>query len=436
MEPNDDLRKIFSLNLTTFAGTDVIHRMTSEDVIALLRILPQVSLIITHAQMNGEETAVRIHNFIESEGLETSLIVIGECPTLATEVLCLQAPVSWEILIKHAAKYLGVTMKETSHKVKPDYIPVNILYFYDINHTPCDIYIRIKKGPGDYQYVKRIHSKDQFDRVAINKYEEQGLKELYIAKDYIQYFTTFVTNNLVQKLERTDLSLEQRILTTANGHEIVRETIQSVGLEDSIIELSDAAIASMVKTVKDSPQTSSLLKFLFTNKIAHAYQQCHLLALMCHYILLKQTWYKEGHLEILSFASFFSDLTLKSSQQMQISSLAELNDSTLNDEERKAVLTHARDSVTQIKNHPELNELISTVMLQSHGKEDGIGFDDHPGENIHQLSKVFIISDCFVKILLNPTLPSTKKEILPLLYERFEHPSYQKIIKALEAKFE
>jgi HD-GYP domain-containing protein (c-di-GMP phosphodiesterase class II) len=121
---------------------------------------------------------------------------------------------------------------------------------------------------------------------------------------------------------------------------------------------------------------------------------------------------------------------------MQISSLAELNDSTLNDEERKAVLTHARDSVTQIKNHPELNELISTVMLQSHGKEDGIGFDDHPGENIHQLSKVFIISDCFVKILLNPTLPSTKKEILPLLYERFEHPSYQKIIKALEAKFE
>jgi hypothetical protein len=33
-------------------------------------------------------------------------------------------------------------------------------------------------------------------------------------------------------------------------------------------------------------------------------------------------------------------------------------------------------------------------------------------------------------------MPSAKKDILPLLSARFTNPSYQKIIKALEQKFQ
>jgi hypothetical protein len=437
IEPNDDLRKIFSLNLTTFVGTDVILRASADDAIALLRILPQVGLVITRSKIQGEETALRIHNFIKSEGFNTALIILGECPALANDVLCLQEPVSWELLIKQAAQHLGVTIQDAINKVKPDYLPIGVHYFYDIKHTPCDIYIRIKKGPNDYQYVKRIHSKDQFDRAAIKKYEDSGLREFYIPKDYVQYFTTFVTNSLVQKLERNDLSLEERILTTATGHEIVRETIQNAGLDDSTVELSDAAINSMVKSVKDSPQVASLLKFLFSNKVAYAYQHCHLLALMCHYVLSKQSWYKEEHLEILSFVSFFSDVTLKSHSQMQIASNKDLAESTLNDEERAAVISHAKDAADILVSypHPDMTDYVKTVILQSHGTLNGIGFADNPSEELHPLSKVFIVSDYFVKILLNPALPSTKKDILPMLYIRFTNPSYQKIIKALESKF-
>jgi hypothetical protein len=41
-----------------------------------------------------------------------------------------------------------------------------------------------------------------------------------------------------------------------------------------------------------------------------------------------------------------------------------------------------------------------------------------------------------VKILLNPELPSKKQDILSLLYARYTNPSYQKIIKALEQKYQ
>lgn len=436
IETNEDLKKIFSLNLNTFVGTDVIFRSNADEALALLKILPQISLVICKAKIGEEETASRIYQFIKRESLHTSLIVLGPCPTLANDALCLEEPVSWEVLIKHAAAQLGVSLQDSISKVRPDYLPVGLHYFYDIKKSPCDIYIRIKKGPNEYQFVKRINAQETFDSLDIKRYEEQGLKEFYIPKDYVQYFTTYVTNSLVEKLEKDDITLEERILTTANAHEIVRDCIQQIGLDEAMLDLSEASINSMVKSVKNSPQVMNLIHFLFSNKVSYAYQHCHLLALMCHYILNKQIWYKEEHLHILSFVSFFSDVTLKSDKQMQISSMKELAESNLTDEERKQVMYHALNASNLLQDHPEANDYVRTVLLQSHGKLDGIGFEENPGEDLHPLSRVFIIADNFVKILLNPALPSKKQDILPLLSARFTNPSYQKIIKALEQKFQ
>lgn len=437
IESNEDLKKIFALNLTTFVGTEVIVRKDGDDALALLKLLPEISLIIVRARVGDEETAIKIHQYIRNEFLlHTSMIVLGECPELASEVLCLKDPVSWELLIKHAAETLNVSLPGIGGKVRPDYLPVGLHYFNDIKQTPCDIYIRIKKGPNEYQFVKRINSSEVFDAEAIARYEAQGLKEFYVAKDYIQYFTTFVTNKLVQRLEKTDLSLEDRILTTANSYEIVRDSVEHLGLDQSSVDLAEASINSMIKSLKDSPEVANLLKMLFSNKVAYAYQHCHLVALMCHYILSRQNWYKPEHLYTLSFVSFFSDITLRSHQQIRISSLKDLAASQLSDEEKQQVLYHAKDAVKILENYPDSSATIQTVILQSHGTLDGVGFDDNPSEDLHALSKVYIVADSFVKILLEPGLPKTKKEILPILFTRFTNPTYQKIVKALEMKFQ
>ncbi len=436
IEPNEDLKKIFSLNLHTFVGTDVIHRRDSDDTINLLSILPQIALIITRVQVGNDQTASKISKYLADHNLEIPLIVLGETNAIDKSALQLPDPINWEILIAHAAKFLGVTLNDVVKKVKPDYLPVSTYYLYDIANTPCDVYIRIKKGPGDYQFVKRIHSKDTFDKEVILKYEEQGLKEFYIPKDYQQYFINFLTNQLVTKLERDDLTLEDRILTTANTLDVIRDQVRDLGLEESTVDLADAGIESMIRSVKSSPEVTNLLKFLFTNKVSYSYQHCHLMTVMCHYILTKQSWYKPEHLETLSFVSFFSDVTLKSISQMQVSSMYDFSETPLTDEERAAVLTHAKDAAALVKNYPEVSETTKHVLLQHHGSPTGEGLPENPDEEIHPLAKVFIVADNFVKILLHPEKPKSKKEILPMLYKRFTHPSYQKIIKALEQRFE
>lgn len=435
VETNEELRKIYSLNLLTFVGTDVITRDSAEDAISILRILPEISLIITRAKIDDENTALQIYHYIKNEDLQTSLIVLGACPELSSQVICLNEPVNWENVVRVAATQLGVTLEQMTKRIQPDYVPVGLHFFYEIQKSPCDVYIRIKKSPTEFQFIKRIHSKDIFDNSIIKKYEDQGLQEFYISKNYIQHFTTYVTSQMIEKLEKEDLSLEDRIFTTSNARDIVSETIIKIGLDQASIELSETSINSMVKSVRTSPEIKSLLRTLFSSKISHAYQQCHLLALICHYILSKQSWYRPDHLHILSFVAFFADITLKSKEQMQISSLRDLLKCDLSEEEKKAVMNHAADATRLLESHPQATEYIKTVLTQSHGKLDGIGFEDNPGENLHPLSKVFIIADNFVKILLDSDLPNKKEEILPLLYTRFSGASYQKIIKTLESKF-
>mgnify|MGYP003390334785 CR=1 FL=1 len=435
IEPNEELRKIYSLNLNTFAGTDVIIRKDADDAIQLMRILPTISLIVVKNKIGSEETAQKLFDFLQNSHMDVPLLVLGASANLQDKVLCLEEPISWEKLVQQAAKLLGVSPEDLAQRVTPEFVAVSLSYFYDITQVPCDVFIRIRKAPGDFQFVKRIHSKDTFDANSIKKYEDQGLQELYIQHDYRQYFTTFVTNSLVKKLEREDLGLEERILTTAHSFDVVTDQVSTAGIDTAIVELADASIKSMISSVKNSPQLTQLLKFLFSSKVSFAYQRCHLIAVMCQYILSKQSWYQPKHLEVLSFVSFFSDITLKSTKQISVNGDQDLLAFDLTDEERSAVMTHARDAAALLKDHPGANEYIQTVLLQHHGKLDGVGFADSPGEELHPLSKVFIVADAFVKTLLRPDMPKSKAEILPILYAKYQQPSYQKIIKALEQTF-
>lgn len=436
IEENEDLKKLYSLNLTTYSGTDVIDRASASDTIALLKILPSIDLIITVPKIDSEYTAVDIHKYIKKYNLDIPMIVLGECKELHEEVLCLKAPVDWEVLIKHSSNLLGITEEEVRKKVKPNYVPIQTRYFYEIDHTPCDVFIRIKKSNSEFEFVKRLHDQDSFEHEDIEKYERQGLTEFYIPRDYQQYFVNFVTNNLIQKLESQSLGIEDRLNLNSSSFEIFKDRISHAGFSEDIQELATSSIQSMIKTIKEHPKLSSLLKMLLSSKISYAYQHAHLICVIGDFILSKQKWYEEKHLDIFTSAAFFSDITLRSVGQIKINSQDELERAQLTDKEKEAVTTHAKDAAELIVGTPLYTEYLQTVILQHQGSQDGTGFPDTPSEDIHPIAKVFIISDAFVKYMLDPNAPKNKKDILTILYAQYTNESFQKIIKVLEHKIE
>ena len=98
------------------------------------------------------------------------------------------------------------------------------------------------------------------------------------------------------------------------------------------------------------------------------------------------------------------------------------------------MLNHANDAAELIKDYPNYNKTIEDIIRQHHGSKKGFGFPEEPDEEIHTLSKIFIIADSFVKIMLAPHTPKNKKEILAILYAQFPGQSFQDIIGILEEK--
>ena len=296
------------------------------------------------------------------------------------------------------------------------------------------IYIRIKKNISEFEYIKRIHAQDRFDREAIDKYENQGLKNFYIPRDYQQYFVNFITSSLTQKLEDQSLQPQDRLNINSVGFQVVKEHIHQLGINESIQELANETIQSMMTSLKENKKLAALLKMLLSSKISYAYQHAHLVCVIGDFILSKQKWYEQKHLSIFASAAFLSDITLTTTSQIRINSSEDLKNSKLNNEETSAVNSHANDAANLITGTPLYSEHLFTVIQQHQGSMTGYGFPEEASEKVHQISKIFIIVDYFVKVMLDPKAPKNKKDILSILYAEFSNESYQKIIKVLELK--
>ena len=230
IEPSKKLSDIFKINLNTYTGTDVVERANSKEAIELLKILPEISLIICRAEVGHEKTAQDLYQYLVDSKMDIPMIILGESLKIKDRVISLSDPFTWEDLVANARNLLGITGEEAKIHLKPDYAPIGIQYFFDIDHTPCDVFIRIKKTNSEYKFVKRLHEQDNFTPEDIKKYVDQGLKNFYIPQDYQQYFVTFVTNSMIKKLEEDELPLIERLGVNSNSYSIVKEHIQIVDI--------------------------------------------------------------------------------------------------------------------------------------------------------------------------------------------------------------
>ena len=73
---------------------------------------------------------------------------------------------------------------------------------------------------------------------------------------------------------------------------------------------------------------------------------------------------KPQYLETLSFVSFFSDITLKTRTQIEINNQSDLDSADLDDEDKLAVLYHARDAAKIIKEHHTAPQGIEQIILK------------------------------------------------------------------------
>ncbi len=434
IEENKNLNELLSINLTTYVGAEVIPRKNAQDAIDLLRILPTIDLIICGEKVGAEETAREIALFLKDEGRETSLIVLGALPPEAASFgVQVENPKNWEAVIQLSTKILGVTPKMLEDKILPDYIPIPIYYFYPLDMSCCDVFIRIRKTADEFQFIKRIHSGDAYSKDMVRKYDEQGLKFFYIPREMQQYFTNFVSDQLVKKLDKVGLESNEQIEILKQSHSIALKEIHKLGFTSATIQLSESIVRGMVDSFKKNPEMSGLLHKIINSESSYMYQHCHMTSVVASECLKNLKMDNTENHQILAYASFFKDISLVDKPALaRITTFDELEKAELSEEDWDLVFNHAFEASVMIQKNPEAPFGVDEVIRNHHGTLNGKGYSNN-SQRLSTISKIFVISCEFVKELLAFKERGGKPTpIIDELYKRFESPEMALVIRALE----
>lgn len=434
IEDNKTVNDLVSVNLTTYLGVDLIQRKNAQDALSLLAILPTIDLIITTNKVGDEKTADILSQYIDSNKLDTGLIVTGSSAVSHNDfTINIANAKDWEQVVHAAAKILGINENVLAKKAVPDYIPVPVRYFLNLDHVNCDVFIRIKKSPTEYQYVKRIHNGDTFSKDSIKRYMEQGLENFHIAKDSYKSFTIFLSNTLVEKIDSPTMDETKKIQIMGESYDIAVREIAKLGFNSETIQLTESIIQNMVKNFEKSPEMSNLLHKVINSNTGVLYQRCHMTSVVASEMIKNLKFDDPKAYEKIAYASFFHDIMLADKEELtKINSFDELEKANLSEEDWDLVFNHAMEAAVLLRKHPEAPAGADEIIKHHHGATNGKGFSNSI-EKLPDLSKIFIIAHHFVLELIRfKETGGEPKPVTDELYKRYPSPDVAIIIKALE----
>lgn len=436
IEPDTSLRTILKFNLMKNIGCDIIEKSSAEEAMELFRDHFNVDLIIAREIVGEEKTGLELCQYFEKRKFDVPVIIIGKKVSEYKNLKVVDPKLSWKETISMTGKILGIDIQFDENRLVDAYVPIGINYFFNITSisSGCDIFLRVKKGEGEYQYIKRLHSGDKFTRDDIQKYQEVGLKEFYISKSQFSKFVDFVTEELVFKMSNPHIKGTERIQLNDEAYEVTLDRIHSLGIDNHTIAVVDESIRSMHDSLQDGDALSDFLAQLEANKLSYAYAHSYLTALILHKIVDQFDWESLAVKEKLTYIAYFHDISLRDSRLMRINHFSEIETFELTKDEKKLILSHAQDSANIIERFPKIPNGIGTILREHHGSKSGVGFPDTLSIAIAPISMMFMVVEHFVDEFLKMKEGDTKKvdQIFRELHKRYNKVTYQQTVVALE----
>lgn len=433
IEDDKNLNDLLSINLNTYLGVDLIQQDSASDCISLLTILPNIDLIIAKNQVGDEKTADVLQQYIEDNKLDATLIVLGSVAKPGPNTVCVENPREWEKVVHYAAKVLGLNEAEILKKVTPEYVAVPVKYFLNLEVSCCDVFIRIRKTPTEFQFIKRIHSGDNCTKESIIRYQQQGLENFYIPKEDQKRFSIYLSNKLVERMDAPNTDMAEKILLMGESYEVALKEIQKLGFTSETIQLTDSIVSNMIKNFTQGDEMAALLHRVINSRTGMLFQRSHMTSVVASECLKNLKITSPESYEKIAFASFFHDILFLDKENLsKINNQEELDLSNESDEDKKLVFAHAYETAELVKRHPEIQEGVDEIIRHHHGSATGYGFS-HQIDSLPELSQIFIIAHQFVlELFLFKERGGKPTPIVDELYKRYPGAQATLIIKAIE----
>lgn len=393
------LEDIYSLNLKMYTDTDALVKRSCADVKSLFEHIPAVDLIIARDNEAEVSTALEIYEFLKDTGRDyIPIIVLGNKKYTFANVLDPKADVSK--LIKLAAKLLGITAKDIANRLMPEFLPIPLSHFQNLDTVNIDVFKRSSEENGNSMYYKCFEAHRPITAKDIENVRKMGHRHLYIMSGERLKFTNFFTRQVVLKVrEEKDPAKKNQLLQQAVDF-VRSEASSTLNLSEETLEVANVAIEETLNMIEKSNALKHFMKTLLENTSGFGFQHCQMITYVAFHIIEKMEWGSKEQQQKLSFVAFFHDIVLQEEDHIKIHSQLDFDSTELDERSKKLITNHAYlacDLVSRIPNAPMGAD---QVIKQHHGAYNGVGFPKEYHHALSPLAIVFMVAEEFVHNLL------------------------------------
>lgn len=424
------LEDIYSLNLSTYVGTEVIVKEEFEGLQDLLNVLPKVDLIICASQDSQKSLIYQLEKYMIQNKKNIPLILVGDEVSLQIDSVQFMAGAEIRPIIQKAASILGVTAQDMIQKIVPEYFEIPSSYFIFMKTSECNVYAKNENE----EYDILFESQELIENAIVEKLIKKGTLSLYIPKGHRLKFVSSISRNIISTLNDDDLTTSERLKSTSAAMQMVQSKIgvNLEGIEPEVINMADAAIESMSTIVENEKSLSALLANLIDNPSSYMFKHCQLITYLCFHAIDNMSWGNQEQKNKIAFVSFYHDIALEKDEYVKIDSDQDLAEAKFDKKVIDRIKNHAINSAKLISSYAKSPIGVETIIKQHHGSRSGVGFAKHYGDNISPLAIVFIVCEALAsKILIDQVAVPDIGVIIERMHYRFTSEKYSAVLKAL-----
>jgi len=429
LETDKSFSEILTINILKNYQVDLKNVEQLSDFTPEMLSTP--GLFIVRENICDNDQLVKLVSQVKLGHKGIKILILGE-KTYEPWIYKMPNDSSWKTVVDRVGSILDIP-KRNFEQVVEKYLSIPINYFLNVklDTLNTDIYLRIKKSETDFQFVKRFKAEDQFNNEDVQKYFSMGVTDFYVTRDSYVPLIERLTNNLLLQMSHSN----DQVDLISNVYEVTKERLVVLGIDETTIQLVEASIKGMEKSIGEKNILLNYLNNLKSNKTSFSFSHSYLTCLLLNKILKSFEWDSKIVREKITYLCYFHDISLPNDQLTVISSTDELKNSHLKPIDENLVLNHALISANTLDSFPQVPMGVSQLIKEHHGSKTGNGFPDKMFTTISPIAIMFIVVESFVKefLLLAPSpQKSDVEQLLRNLSAKYTKGTYAQTIKILK----
>jgi len=430
-EPRIDYLNLYCLNLQVYVNaTFIICNKFDELIGEIKKKTPDLILISLLEADKVSEKLQKLNLTIKDKFVKPITYVQAKTTEKYSELTMYDSDVPVKEVVSNIAKKMGITAKYMAELDVGEHYPIPLKFVIPGWQVVQPLYKKNENG----DLVVALPKNQVITKEFIDSYGVDA--ELFCKSSFRLEVINSFTSNIKSMLDSEKLVLADRFQQTEIAFDMISQSVASVGLPETTLQLAKSTIRSMEKIVAQVPTLSNLYKMLLEDNSSLRFKHSMLCSYIGQFVLKDQSWNNPSITQQWSYLCFFHDIVLTRDEMAMYEYDEDVKKSKMSDKDKALVLNHAQMGAKVVSQAKEIPLGIDVLIKQHHGSKMGNSLSEI-SMSISPMCIIFILVENYVNFLLsNSESIKSPQEIIQFidsLFKKYPYPNYKKVIPLLRS---